>query len=940
MSQWVVMTRTVMFLVVAILLPVSVLAQSTIAGTVRDTSGAVLPGVTVEASSPALIEKVRSVITDAGGLYRVIDLRPGTYAVTFSLPGFSTVRREGIVLETNFTANVSVDLRVGTLEETVTVSGATPVVDIQRTERATVMNRELLEAIPSARSLYTNTVPAIVRAVDVGGSGAMVHTNTTVYGSNEGLANEILVDGMSMVAGAGYPGVYYNFDTLEEVVYQVGGGTAEATNSGVIVNMIPRQGGNQFKGDATILSAGHRTQSANFTDELRKAGLTSTGGVDEIYDLNVSLGGPIKRDKVWFFTSGRRWKTDSYIADAFNPNGSMAIDDYLLYNITNRVTYQITPKNKLSGMYDISRKNQGHRGFGVGFSPEAAYQSWTPAPPSGNSILKYTSTVSNKLLVESAFSTQVFKFIGVYLPEVKGPSTTNPYGDIAKRDLITNRTWNAAPGGETYLRTLMYHFDNAVTYVTGSHSFKIGQQFGSGYASAGTVTQHGSLVQQYRNGVPDSVVAYNTPTNVRTDLNLQLAFFAQDSWTIKRLTLNPGIRYDIHRNSIPAQTAGAGRFVPARNFAAIPNIIDWKNVSPRVGGAYDLFGNGKTAVKASIGKYPWFDHTETAARYNPMTATGGTGSAVTDTRTWDDRNRNDIAEDNELGPSTNNRFGLGLDRYVDPDLERPFSWVSSVGFQQELRQGLGLSIAYNRRSYRNLIWTDNTETTHADYTLITIPDPRGSGQTLPVYNLNVNKRGQVNNLDRNSDQNTRFYNGVDVALNSRFRNGSITVSTSTGKIEDVTCEVDDPNARRFCDETKVDMPFLTSFRTVGAYLLPHGFRVAGVFQITPGGVGGQPIHPISYIVNRTIVPTLTNASVTVRLDEPGSVKYPHIQQLDFSIGKEFRTGRLQVLPKLEVANAFNLSTVLAEVTTFGSSLGRPQRILPGRLARLNLVVRF
>jgi hypothetical protein len=936
----VIFVRLFSMLVAAVALaPIGAQAQSGISGVVRDSSAAVLPGVTVEASSPALIEKVRTVVTDREGLYRLIDLRPGIYTVTFSLPGFATVRREAIELGANFIANVNAEMRVGGIEETLTVSGQTPVVDIQSTQQQAVMTKELLESIPSARSWATNTVPAVARGIDVGGSGTMLHANLKVYGSFEPW-NEVQVDGMSMIAAAGYPGVYYNYDSFEEAVYQIGGGTAEATSSGVIVNLIPRQGGNEFHGDATGLYSNHSFQASNDSEELRARGLRSQGGVDELHDVNASLGGPIKTDKVWFFGSVRNWKTNSYIANAFNPDGSRAIDDYLLYNLTGRITYQLSQRNKISGMYDMSKKNQGHRGFGPGFSPEAAFKSWTPVPQSGNSVLKFTSTASSKLLIESAFSTQFFELWGVYRPEVELPSATNPWGAIAKRDLILGRTWNAAPGGETYLRSFIYHVNSSITYVTGSHSIKIGEQFGRGYGGSGTVNQHGSMVQQYRNGTPDSVIAYNTPTNVRTDLDLQLGLFAQDSWTLGRLTLNPGIRLEIHRNSIPVQTAAAGRFVPERQFASIPGIVSWTDWNPRIGGVYDAFGNGRTAIKASIGRYPLFEQTSTAAQYNPMTAVGGASSNITDQRTWNDRNNNDIAEDDELGPPTNNRFGLGVDRTLDPDLDRPYSWMTSVGVQQELRPGMGLSVTYNRQVYRQLVWTDNLDTSFADYTLINIPDPTGSGGTLPIYNLNVNKRGLVSSYGTNSDHNRRLYDGVDIALNTRFRNGTVAVSSSTGRTRDIRCEVDDPNDLRFCDETELDIPYLTSFRIVGTYQLPYAIRLSGVFQSTPGGSSGQPIYGISYIVNRTIVPTLTNPSVTVRLDEPGSQRYEQINQLDFAIGREFQVGKVRLTPKVEIANTLNVNPITTQVTTFGSAFGTPQGILPGRVARINVAMKF
>ena len=919
------------------LLPAGAQAQSGIAGVVRDSLGSVLPGVTVEASSPVLIERVRTVVTNGEGLYRVIDLRPGTYTVTFTLPAFDTVIREGIVLQANFTANVNVELPIGTLLESITVTGETPVVDISSAQRESVLTQDLLEALPSSRTWGTNTVPAITRVVDVGGSSAVGGLRLRAYGDND-YWNVLRVDGMSVNAAGMWPGIYYNYDTLEEVVYQPGGGDAEATTSGVIVNMIPRQGGNQFSADATLIFSNRHMSSSNLTDELKERGLTAPDALEHLHDANGSVGGPILRDKLWFFASYRNWTTNSFKANAFNSDGSQAVDRYKMNNATGRVTYQISQRNKLSGQYDFSSKVQASRGFGNGFSPEATYRSRTSLfPPSGNSITTWTSAVSNQLLINVGFSTQIFQLFGVYQPEVAGPSADNPFGDIAKRDVTRGRTFNAAPNGETFLDAFTYNVSASVSYVTGSHSFKVGQQFASARNGSGTVNQNGSLVQQYRDGVPDSVVVYNTPTNVQTNLDYKVGLYAQDSWRINRLTFNPGIRFDIHRNSIPAQHAAAGRFVPERNFAAIPNIINWNDVSLRLGAAYDLFGNGKTAIKVSVGRYPQFEIANQAARYNPMTLSGGTGSSVRDTRTWDDLNGNDIAEENELGPTTNARFGLGLDRFVDPDLDRPYSWMTSIGIQQELRPGWGLSAAYTRRDQGQLIWTDNRNTTFDDYTLLTLADPRGNGQTLPLYNLNVDKLGLVDLFDTNSDENQRFYDGLEFSVDGRFGGGGrLVVASNVGRVRVVNCEVNDPNALRFCDETKLDsVPFLTSFRVVYTYPLRGGFNVSGVYQSTPGGRVAQPIFATNYRVTRAIVPNLTLPSVTVRLDEPGSQTYAHIHQLDLAVSKEFRSMEgMQISPRLEVHNALNVSPVLSQVTTFGSSLGRPQRLLQGRMVRL------
>ena len=924
------------------LLPAGVQAQSSITGAVRDETGGALPGVTVEASSPDLIGITRVVFTDNEGLYRLIDLRPGTYAVTLTLPGFDTIRREGITLQANFTATVNVEMPVGTISETLTVSGIAPVVDTQNTRSQTVLTKELLEALPSSRTWGTNTVPAITRVVDVGGSSAVGGLNLKAYGDNE-YWNVIRVEGMNVNAAGTWPGIYYNFDSLEEVVYQVGGGDAEATSSGVIVNMIPRQGGNQLSSDTTVVFSNNSMTSSNINDELRSQGLTAPSALHHLHDINTSLGGAIG-DKFRFFASVRNWTTDSFKANAFNADGTQAIDKYKMNNATGRLTYQLSPRNKISAQYDFSSKVQGSRGFGNGFSPEATYRSRTSKwPPSGNSVTKFTSAVSNKLFVDVGYSTNLFQLYGVYQPEVALPSATDPFGDIAKRDVVLGRTFGAAPTGETYLQTMTYNLNASVTYVTGSHAFKVGQQFSRAHLGSGRSQQNGSLVQQYREGVPDSVVVYNTPTIVQTDLDYKIGFYVQDSWRVnRRLTLNPGFRYDRHRNSIPAQTASAGRFVPDRSFAAIPGIISWDDFSPRVGAVYDVSGDGRTAIKASIGKYPVFEIANTAARFNPMTATGGVGSGTTDTRTWDDLNGDDLAQENEIGPTTNSRFGLGLDRNVDPNLTRPYSWMTSLGIQHELFSGWGVSATYTRRDQSGLRWSENLETTFDDYTLLTIADPRDNGQTLPLYNLNIDKLGLVDLYDTNSDENRRYYDGVEVSVAGRFSTGAtIFVASSTGRVQEKTCEVSDPNGLRFCDQTELDStPFITSFRVVGNYPLPRGFGLAAVFQITPGGRRGQPIYATNYRVSRAIVPNLTLPSVTVRLDEPGSQRYDHIKQLDISLSKQFEVGGFRLSPRLELHNALNASPILGQVTTFGSALGTPQRILPGRMVRLYASLKF
>jgi hypothetical protein len=958
MRQGVFVRQLVLFVAGILLSATLAQAQSAIAGVVRDTTGAVMPGVTVEASSPALIERVRSVVTDGEGQYKVIDLRPGVYSLSFTLPGFSTVKRDAIELESNFTATVNAELRLGTLEETVTVSGASPVVDVQTTQQRQVLNRTLLESLPTGdRSYGTNTVPAITRGADVGGSNQMAHNTMGAYGLID--QQEILIDGMSLLSGRGSPGFYFNVDAAEESVYQVGGGSAEATTGGVTVNMIPRQGGNRFSGNAIAIFSNTGLQGTNFDADLASRGLRQPEKLASQWDYNASLGGPLLQNKLWFFSSYRNWGVNNFVADSFNPDGSQVKEDNMIFAVTNRLTYQVTPKNKFTALYDRMHKSLSNDGIGAGIAPESTRVRTNPLPIAVQG--KWTSTVSNKMLVEAGFSENNFQQWLRYQPNVDRATCTSAfnlcapgtdYGDVAKQDLITGRQWNAVAGtatqggGEEKLIIPAYRIVSSISYVTGSHAFKTGIQYTWGYQSRRVVRMNGDLVQLYRDGVPDSVRTHNSPiwsdeldSGTRTNLDYDIGLYVQDSWRIKNLTLNPGLRFDLLANSFPEQQVPAGRFVGVRDFAEVKDVINWKDISPRVGGAYDVFGDGTTAIKGSVGKYVQLEQSSTALRYNPLVFSA-------DTRTWRDLNGDDIAQENEMGPSTNTAFGIRRNVNPDPDLARPYNVLYNLGVQRQLWAGASATVTYNRRSFKRQFITDNLATTADDYTLITIPDPRTNGQTIPVYNLNRTKLGLIDELDTNNDSNKKIYNGVDVSFMSRFGSGgTVTAGTSTGRIISNNCQVDDPNGQfvtplivnslRFCDQSQYDVPFLTTFKVVGNYPMPYGIRLAGVYQSIPGAE-----RPLIYAVGRTQIPTLTQATVNVRLDQPGERYYARVNQLDLSIGREFAFGRTHLTPKLNLYNILNVNPVLTDVITFGSSLGRPLTVLPPRIVHFNILVKF
>jgi hypothetical protein len=938
--------------------PVAAFADTSIAGIVSDTTGAVLPGVTVEVASPALIEQTRSVVSDANGAYRVVDLRPGTYKVTFTLPGFNTFVREGIVLETDFTATINAQLKVGGVEETITVSGASPVVDVSSTMSRTVLSREQIEALPTGRSYQSlsATIPALSPAgsgrFDVGGASQMWQGTVVAYGS---LSNDtaLEVDGMSVMTllnQGSIAGVYHNQGAYQEMSYQVVAGTAESQTGGVRINMIPKEGGNRFSGDFLGMYSNEHFRSENNDADLKARGLTVAPSLRGIYDFNGGIGGPLVKNRVWFFHSTRRWGAANYIANQFFDNGDPAFDRSKLQGYTTRLTIQVNPKNKLSVMYDALPKYRDFFGSetgratpdGTGNQDQFGYDEQA----------KWTSTLSSKLLFEAGFSKNFLGYNLKYQSDVARPSAANPFGDISKSDagIASKGTFNAATT-EFYNPFVANQAVTSMSYVTGSHSIKVGMQWKYGWIK-NTVTQNGNMVQVYNNGTPLQVRVYNTPLQSRANLNGDTGIYVQDSWHMNRLTLSPGIRWERFNAEVAAQDAPAGRFIGARHFDEIKNLPNFKNWVPRLGAAYDLRGDGRTGLKFSIGRYMQQDASSFPQTYNPMAqSTAALG--------WTDLNKDDIAQ-GELGcvyqtagceinfAQLSSTFGARRNRNPSPDLERPFQMVYNAGIIQELRPGLGVAVNYFRREFHAISYTSSLSIPLSAYTPFQIPDPRANGETIPVYNVNpAALSAPTNELDVTSANNRSAYNGFDVNMNSRFSNGAIvTGGTSTGRTISKLCEVTDPNyssaaaaGLRYCDQSQLDIPMLTTFKMSGSYPLPYGVRVSGVFQSTPGDAVATT-YLVSAANFRTITGvTMGQSSVNVRLNKPGEKYLPRVNQLDMTFSKSIKVGSARVSPEISLFNMLNANPVLSESTAY-PAVGTPLRILDGRLLRFQAQLRF
>jgi hypothetical protein len=1013
-------------LVLLIALPDSARAQSAIAGVVKDASGAILPGVTVEAASDVLIEKTRSVVTDGQGQYKIVDLRPGIYSVTFTLPGFSSFRRDGLELPTAFTATINADMKVGALEETVTVSGASPIVDVQTTVHTQVLGRETLDSLPTGRTIQglgQLVIGIALNIPDVGGSRAMQQTYMSTHGM-DATNNTVLVDGL-MVNGLQSDGAvqsYFNDAMNQEVSYQTSGIGADTSAGGVRLNMIPKEGGNRFSGSFFSSWRDGKWQSDNFTQDLKDRGLPNASKIQRIYDLNFAEGGPIKKDRLWFFTTLRQWSVNAPIAGTFVSDGTSAgfanclaaaktsapceqgIDDQKIRSGLARLTWQVSPRNKLSAYFDEIDKFRGHA-MSAGDDYASAAVVWN-SPAYHTTAVKWTSTVSNRLLIEGGYSNNTEDYTNEYLPGIaQARGTTAWYANASRQDLgliATTRTPLAS--SVSTQSPLRYNVQASASYVTGSHNMKVGFQRTWGHFGH-TRDINADLVQQYNSTstgipftVPASVLVYNTPYVQEEDLNYDLGIYGQDQWTFKRLTANAGLRWEAVNAKVPVQTSPAGRFVDARQFAETPNVPDWRDLAPRFGLAYDLFGTGKTAVKFALNRYnasrTTGDANSGAQRYNPL-------AAASFTLPWTDVNRDDIAQ-GERGCTyltagcEINFAGLPADfgrralTTYDPNTKRTWNLESGLEIQHELMRGVSTTVSWYHGNFHNELLYDNQLVTLADWTPVSIFNPI-DGTPLTIYNLNAAKQGQVSTLDTSSTRRKRTYDSYGANFNARLPRGiALFGGLGFDRLRRNTCdEPDNPNQLRFCDDANLDanlppgeaakgykIPYLAQGKLSGSVPLPWGIQLSGTFQSNPGYAfrsltttritGGT-----SWLLSRTtryptncpspcpagalVLPTLNGtpdnaANLRVQLVPYGAEGEftDRVNQLDLRVTKAVSIGRVKVLPQLEVFNVFNANPVILNrstdysiaTATAPAIYNQPSGILNGRIIGLGAQVRW
>jgi hypothetical protein len=772
------------------------LARGALTGTVRDASGGVLPGVTVEAASPTLIEKVRTAVTDGAGVYRIVNLDPGVYTLTFTLAGFSQVKRENVELSGSATLSIPVEMRVGDLQETIVVTGESPTVDVQSTRREAVIDGDVVKVLPGTRSM--GSLITMVPGVETTGaalnpSPQLVFMNARGGPAGEGRFN---VNGMPVAnafAGGGGSSLIYDTVNVDEIAFTVAGGMGESDIGGPLLNIVPRSGGNMFEGQAFVNFSNDSMRGSNLTSELTAPppgpNLREPPGIIKAYDTNVSYGGPIVRDRLWFFGSYRKLNTETASpglvgnANAFNlARWDWVRDDSLTGRLSagrsiyiGRVTAQVAAKHRVSVNWEYQRRCDGSPLKSETDGCHTRGQDWvavaaggTTSPEASNNYLdvpytvvqgRWTNPLTNRLLLEAGATYYSYRHAGGFL-------SLPPDGifDIGVTEVST--AINPATGAQfaprsnyVYRAISEYREDTAspnnwnasLAYVTGSHSVKVGYQ--GAYQAASTIRRANPTLLSYtfNQGVPTGF-NMRIPDWGSADRTWTQSFFAQNMWTRGRMTLQGALRYDRAWSYSPAGLSGTTTAAPQLGLGAItfpqtPSVDSFNDITPRFGVAYDVFGSGRTAIKFSGGRYLGAATNGLAyTRNNPANRAVSILQPGT-SRGWTDLDGDRVVDcslsiftaNGECAALTGNNLNFGATsgnvERVDEDTlrgwgARDYDWQWSIGVQQQVLPRVSVDVAYSRRSFHSFTITDDQARNPSQYDAWTInapSDPRLPG---------------------------------------------------------------------------------------------------------------------------------------------------------------------------------------------------------------------
>jgi len=682
-------------------------STGTIQGRVVDAQGAVLPGVTITATSPSM-PGVQTAVSSETGNYRFPAVPPGTYALGYELSGFNPLKREGVEIRLGFTATVNVELALATLQETVTVSGASPIIDTTATR--TVQNFKLteLQSIPNARDMWAllAVTPAVqMSRIDVGGNRAGTQTGYTAYGFSGQV--RVLIEGINTTEGTGGAGFYFDYSSLEEVFLGTSGQSAEMPNPGVQSQFIAKSGGNLFTGEGYLDWYNNSLQGSNIPDSYTAPTAFNnspirehSNEIDRYYNYSLNVGGPIKKDRLWWFGTYNK-QFNAVAQPNFNFDSTF---DTALWNAVGKGTFQANQRNKFVGYYQWGQKLQATR---LPFSTYT-YNSVGPTykQDSGSWVWKgeWNGTLSDKLYVEARYGD-----FGYYFPTLANSEENFFFRDSGTLEIDgAHRKWQLDRDRKQITGAATYFLDTS----HGSHTFKFGGEILKEIGWEGYLQGVGGNIEHVYNNGRSNQVIFRIPTATdagklglgksgaltsASALNVQ-SFFLNDTVSIGRATVNAGVRYDHYGSFLPEQKQLAATVgpvvVPAKTFAET-DMFAWSGLAPRIGLVFDLSGDGRTVLK---GNYGFFWH-------NPGVGIGSSANPNTPakqaTYQWNDTNNDRRWQPGEQGNLLSQALEGGVE--LADDISQPYSHEASVWIERQLADTLGMRAGFVYKTEDDLI---------------------------------------------------------------------------------------------------------------------------------------------------------------------------------------------------------------------------------------------
>ena len=877
-----------------------------------DQQGALVPGVTVTISSPVLVSGSMTGVTDAGGTYRFPSLVPGTYQVKLELSGFQSVVREGIVVLVGQTTPIEQNLKVATLAETVTVAGQSPTVDTTSANVNVNLSQELIQGTPGGRDIWALVeakVPGLVISrPDVGGtSGGLQGTFSargTASAQNTSFLNGINVGDPAAIGAAGF---YYDFDAFDDIQVSTGAHDITVPTSGVFLNMVTKTGGNKWGGSTTFTWTGQQLQARNDTSPVLQAyGFRPNGNTsDFVSDVNVAAGGPLVQNKLRFFGSFRDWRVHQNVPVQ---NSQSVLDQTNITSGLGNFTWQANEKNRLTGFYSRQRYSKPNRLL------NSAAITVPESTVDEEDMFDLVQGLWNSVIGKNFFVDARLGLNKILFPTYFNGGTNQSLTDNATGIIYGNNPSQVVRHRDRYQSnaTGQYYVDQA---LGGRHEFK----FGFDYTHAVTrneTTRPDNVAVNYTSAsgsfVPQTVTLYATPQNDATAVNV-LALFAQDSYSVRRLTLTGGIRFEQLEGYLPSQSSPASPFAASsiggfaaqpRSYDEIRNVVKWNTAGPRGQLVYDLSGDGRTAVKAAAGRYYY------------ILSTGGGGvtqvnrnANYSETYGWNDANGDHKFQVGEqtgtpvvssvFNPATGEIFTS-----IDPNFSRPYTDEYSFGVDRELMANLKLSAVYTYRREKNTQATLNPDNPYAQFPQVAVdPGPDGFVGTADDSTYQFFQRiSAANRSVITNDPNVlQRYSGLEITATKRFTDRWQMLAgytRSSNMIENVSVDVS-PNflinmngpitadasvgaplaSSRCsgCGASNADKP--NQFKLTGMYVLP--------FQdiIVSGNYSGVSGPAVTRQINRAMA---FGAAQTINLEPLGSRRLDFQNRIDLRIGKVFR----------------------------------------------------